>query len=237
MYSKCLEQPFLGSMRRSVLGVLKALTALRTQPVGRTAQEGAMFARIQWSALASIAFILVCTGGVALAQAPASVEDIEKALMPDIPAKTERARSFVTRGISSVGPDAETPKPVTSAVYRESIKFRKDSAELTEEGMKQIDKIAVALGRVKTRSMAQGVSIAVRLGGHASREGESEHNRRLSERRAQAVKEYLQRYFKFTEAEFAEVRGFGADAPLSGASPYDEANRRVEFQTVGKSGS
>jgi outer membrane protein OmpA-like peptidoglycan-associated protein len=155
-----------------------------------------------------------------------SVDDIEKALMPDLP---ERTRKF-ERGISSIEP--ATAQQITTKPIGMQIQFRKDSAELSDDGMKQLDSVAEGMGKVKKRSLARGITSKFVIVGHASREGDSGHNMSLSDRRAQTVKAYMIRYWDMKSDDFETVTGRGASEPIPGVDPYAEVNRRVEFSTV-----
>lgn len=166
-----------------------------------------------------------------------TVDDLAARLMPDLSklqaGTQERTRSFKTRGISTIEPD-KAGQPVTSGVVPKPIAFERDSAVLTPEGMKQLDELAAAAGKVKklvTRSVPNAVT-RFSIAGHASKEGDAAHNRELSERRARAVEAYFERYFDFKASEFTEVVGYGADRPLPGSDGFSPENRRVEIQTI-----
>jgi outer membrane protein OmpA-like peptidoglycan-associated protein len=66
------------------------------------------------------------------------------------------------------------------------------------------------------------------IDGHADESGTSEHNQDLSERRAQAVAEYLQD--RGVTATRLTVRGFGELKPLAEDSERSRRNRRVEIR-------
>jgi outer membrane protein OmpA-like peptidoglycan-associated protein len=66
--------------------------------------------------------------------------------------------------------------------------------------------------------------------GHTDRRGSQRYNRRLSDRRANSVRDYLIR--KGVPAERLMAKGYGPDQPLEegkdGPDYYDQ-NRRVQF--------
>jgi outer membrane protein OmpA-like peptidoglycan-associated protein len=62
--------------------------------------------------------------------------------------------------------------------------------------------------------------------GHTDSQGSRAYNIDLSQRRAQAVAEYLASLG--VSSDRLEVRGYGFDRPLNGRSAAAEENRRVE---------
>jgi outer membrane protein OmpA-like peptidoglycan-associated protein len=71
----------------------------------------------------------------------------------------------------------------------------------------------------------------VNIDGHTSSEGTEEYNRRLSQRRAEAVRDFLAG--RGVELERMVARGFGEDRPIepNTTEAGRQANRRVEFLT------
>ena len=86
----------------------------------------------------------------------------------------------------------------------------------------------VGLDRIVSQVLAN-VDFNVRIEGHASSEGQTEHNQKLSENRAHAVMRYLVRH-GVDEKRLSAV-GFGSTVPVSDNDTVEgrEANRRVEF--------
>jgi outer membrane protein OmpA-like peptidoglycan-associated protein len=74
-------------------------------------------------------------------------------------------------------------------------------------------------------------SVSVSVEGHTDGEGPAEYNRGLSQRRAEAVRDYLAR--KDIAPERMQAQGFGEDRPVqsNATSAGRAANRRVEFIT------
>jgi len=97
------------------------------------------------------------------------------------------------------------PKPVT--VVLKGV-FQGNSARLVGAGKLQIDQDVVAkindFGHLKQ----------VIIGGHTDRLGKAAANQRLSEKRADAVKDYL--VSKGVDGKLIETFGFGATQPLQG---------------------
>ena len=99
--------------------------------------------------------------------------------------------------------------------------FRMGSADLPETLRRQLDVFASVLaGRKGSRAV-------VRVEGHADASGAPEVNQALSERRAQAVKQYL--VGKGADAAMLEAVGMGTKAPKDARDPFAAVNRRVEI--------
>jgi OmpA-OmpF porin, OOP family len=101
------------------------------------------------------------------------------------------------------------------------ILFDSDSATLDAASHETLDRLA------KEAKLCPGVRIAIE--GHADVEGSTEHNQRLSMRRAQAVVAYLVK--AGADAQQVEAVGFGSSRPVA---PNDTVvnkakNRRIEI--------
>ena len=125
------------------------------------------------------------------------------------------------RGIC-VGTEAEcggTENRIEAPVQNLSVTFDLDSATLTASAIENLDQFAIAL---KDPLFA---TVALSIDGHTDARGSDPYNMSLSERRAQAVADYLGS--KGIDITKFVVRGFGRSQPLT-ADPFDPANRRVE---------
>lgn len=73
----------------------------------------------------------------------------------------------------------------------------------------------------------------IRVEGHASADGEADHNLELSQRRAEAVRAYLVKKGGVPEGRL-EAEGFGEDRPIADNETEEgrSQNRRVEFVIV-----
>lgn len=105
------------------------------------------------------------------------------------------------------------------------VAFANGSAVLNEDAMAHARIYAEAL---KSEQLA---GIRFEIGGHTNSVGGSDANKLLSQRRAQAVVDYL--ISQGVSSERLKAAGFGADRPLSGHAATDSANRRVEIVRVG----
>lgn len=104
---------------------------------------------------------------------------------------------------------------------KEKIAFRWDSAELEDSSFAALDDVV--------RALQDNTAFRVEVGGHASSDGPADHNQRLSEDRAAAVRDYL---ISHGVAESRVVsKGFSSSEPLESNKTADgrETNRRVEF--------
>ena len=107
-----------------------------------------------------------------------------------------------------------------------AIAFLSGSATLTGAGKRTADQFVLAL---------QSPALAAKrfmIGGHTSAVGSRAYNQDLSERRAQAVVDYL--VAQGATAALFDVKGFGFDVPLPGTVASASANRRVEVVALAK---
>jgi outer membrane protein OmpA-like peptidoglycan-associated protein len=100
------------------------------------------------------------------------------------------------------------------------ITFLSGSSALTDSGKASADQFAKAL------QAPQLASKRFLIGGHTSAVGARPYNIDLSERRAQAVVDYL--VAQGANRSQFDVKGFGFDEPVAGTAPSAPGNRRVE---------
>ena len=159
----------------------------------------------------TIAIGLVAAGPM-LAQEP-TTEDVVKALTP-----TKKLRG--PRGLMVQGED----KPPSIDLY---IPFEYNSNKLTTEAMLTLKRLGAALK--DTRLSAYRFKIA----GHTDAKGSAEYNQKLSERRAEAVRNYI--VFQYDiEPDRIETAGFGKSQLLDPSKPEDGINRRVQVINLGE---
>jgi OOP family OmpA-OmpF porin len=70
------------------------------------------------------------------------------------------------------------------------------------------------------------------VSGHTDHKGTAEYNQKLSERRADAVVDYLVTKFSLDRSKLAAV-GYGFDKLKNSADPLSGENRRVEIVNGG----
>ncbi|PEQ13062.1 hypothetical protein B2G71_09580 [Novosphingobium sp. PC22D] len=110
--------------------------------------------------------------------------------------------------------------PQTGRMFDIRMNFDINSANLTAESRAQAVALAEAL---KDPKMAGKTFL---IGGHTDRSGSAAYNRKLSERRAKAVADYL--VSQGVDPTMLQTYGFGYEKPLDDVAPTDGANRRVE---------
>jgi len=126
------------------------------------------------------------------------------------------------RGAHRRSAGAATPRAARSSLDMQ-LTFAHGSAELDAEARRRIDPFAVAL----TQANYGLAGNSFRVEGHTDSVGNRASNLDLSRRRAQSVVDYL--VAKGVPASRLTGKGFGPDAPLSGLSASNGANRRVEI--------
>jgi outer membrane protein OmpA-like peptidoglycan-associated protein len=129
------------------------------------------------------------------------------------------------RGITISQP--ELSRRAAPPPYFTNITFDFDSAELTNGAQAMLDRIAVALHDPSV------MTLAYRIEGHTDAKGTIAYNQILSERRADAVRNYLVT-MGISKGRLTAV-GFGKTRPLPNppaASPYAPINRRVQFSWI-----
>ncbi|TVQ77591.1 MAG: hypothetical protein EA358_06130 [Flavobacteriales bacterium] len=97
------------------------------------------------------------------------------------------------------------------------IYFAFNSATVSEDNRRGLAIIA--------RVLQSDPSLSLSLVGHTDNVGSEEYNKKLGERRAQAVKDYLVKHFNI-DASRLHVETKGKNAPLAS---FNNINRRVEF--------
>lgn len=129
-----------------------------------------------------------------------------------------RTLSREFRGVTATGgPNGSAPLSVN--LY---VNFAYNSAELTSDARIVLDRLGYALidDRLKTFSFM--------IEGHTDAKGGAEFNQKLSERRADAVRDYLTAQFAIDKSKLT-ARGFGKARLLDPARPEDGVNRRVQI--------
>lgn len=154
-------------------------------------------------------------GTFELARAPSPAPETAQCVMPDPPA---------------VQADMESAGAISDALAGEgridlNILFEFDSATIMPESMTQLDELG--------RSLLSPAFGARRAGvyGHTDAAGAEDYNQRLSERRAEAVRDYLAGRFRIPDGRI-EARGFGESRLKFPESPEDAGNRRVEIELL-----
>ena len=111
-----------------------------------------------------------------------------------------------------------------SRLVLSGVNFEFDSARLTQESYESLNRVA--------RSLKEWPEVRVEIGGHTDDTGTDEYNMELSQRRADAVRDYLMS--KGINGSRLEAKGYGKTDPIT-RSDTEEAraqNRRVELKRL-----
>jgi OmpA-OmpF porin, OOP family len=122
-------------------------------------------------------------------------------------------------GGSAAGPSAGERKVTLD------IRFANDSDRLSGAAHAQLVQLGAAL------NSSELAHTRFLIAGHTSATGSAEHNRRLSEARARAVRTYLLAHFSIAP-ERIEATGFGSSRPLPDFPPNALQQRRVEISAL-----
>jgi len=131
-------------------------------------------------------------------------------------------RCPATPANSSVDHSGCTVVAAPKTVELQGVNFEFDSSSLTADSMAALDADA--------EMMKGQPDLMVEIAGHTDSQGSAEYNQGLSERRAQAVLDYLVSHG--VNAENVTARGYGESEPVAdnGTEEGRAANRRVELR-------
>lgn len=184
--------------------------------------------------LATASLALLFAAGAALSQEKVLREGqvtekaLVEALSPDSAASAAdepmRMRSFrpsVRPAAAAAGTAAAAAQPGRASIL---VTFVTDSAELTSRAKSALDVLA---GAMKSERLA---SSRFTIEGHADPRGNDEHNLRLSQARAEAVRTYLTSQHGLAP-DRVEAVGKGSSALMNPSEPAAPENRRVTIVT------
>jgi outer membrane protein OmpA-like peptidoglycan-associated protein len=152
----------------------------------------------------------------AQAQQALSPSQIECALDPTCPKPQQRKRGL-QRGVTVEGGKEEQPLSVN--LY---VNFEFSSAELTSDARITLDQLGTALRDPKLTAFSFVIA------GHTDAVGGDEFNQKLSERRAEAVRNYMIAQYGI-EANRLTAKGYGKLQLLDPERPEDAVNRCVQI--------
>jgi len=186
------------------------------EPRGRFfhAREYRGRARTVSAVLASLALAALCCVSATGQQVLRGEEITESAL---VDALTPAPAPVLTRSINAA--PAAAPKPAKAALL---ITFETNATVLTTGAKRELD----IVGRALNTSRLADFNFVIE--GHADPRGNAERNRRLSEGRAAAVRQYLVQNQSVSEGRLTAV-GKGDREPLNVDNPAAPENRRVVF--------
>lgn len=167
--------------------------------------------------------LIVEKSEVKKAEVKQEIKSIEKS-----PPKVEKPKEVVQK----------EPKPIVKKISKKEIQEKLDNLfklskvefvyakdALTPKGKDSIDKVYTVLNEHK--------EIKVEIGGHTDSDGTEQNNKRLSQKRADAIRKYL--ITKGIKGYRLKAIGYGESMPLVKNSSLEnkQINRRVEFKIIG----
>jgi outer membrane protein OmpA-like peptidoglycan-associated protein len=152
---------------------------------------------------------------------------------PDYSAKQRAGQSAlaawgvteVDNSIITIGSEAGVcQQQIDELLKNQRVSFRAGRAELADQSAHVLRQIA---------SRARGCGVRMEIATHTDSKGDAEINRRLSQRRADAVRKFL--VTNGVDAEQLLAVGYGESQALADNASSDgrKANRRVEFRVLG----
>lgn len=105
------------------------------------------------------------------------------------------------------------------------INFDVNSADITESTRP----VVTALGRALQNDDLKGATFVI--AGHTDRSGSASYNKRLSQKRAESIKQFLIDNYNMSSEQLIVV-GYGQDRPKNKSNPYAAENRRAEIVNV-----
>ncbi|NJO00458.1 MAG: OmpA family protein [Bacteroidia bacterium] len=133
-------------------------------------------------------------------------------------------REFLLKGDTTI--TFSTPSMKFKKWKFEAIEFKENSAEITDPMKPDLDKLIMFL--------SDHPNLGLKISGHTDSRGNPDDNLRLSQARADAIKEYLVREGRFQDTRI-EATGYGSSRPIVANEVSEEdrrINRRVEFEIV-----
>ena len=152
--------------------------------------------------------------GAARAEDP-TVEEMVCALNPQC------GMPFADRGVRGITATTQVVRPPAS--FDVTLNFPFNSAEITADSREKLARVATALTDPST------IKLGIIVSGHTDAQGSAEYNQLLSERRAQAVRQFLISEHGIEPKRLA-AKGYGKSQLLLPSDPNNELNRRVQFQ-------
>ena len=124
--------------------------------------------------------------------------------------------------------ERETEFLDTGLIRLNDVNFTTGKADLMAEDHSALDEVGTLLSKWP--------DLKVEIGGHTDSRGAATFNQSLSEKRAQAVKDYLTQKFPAVQTGNVTVKGYGESKPLVPNTNADNMakNRRVEFKVLNK---
>jgi OOP family OmpA-OmpF porin len=143
-------------------------------------------------------------------------------------AAAEAVAGLTVKSQTQLSPLVGTRAALADLLERSTITFATGSAEITAAGTEVVDRV----NEILTPVFAARPAVLVQIGGHTDDQGSDDFNLDLSNRRAQAVLDYL--VADGIPAANLSAQGFGESQPVAdNSTPEGRAkNRRIEFTLV-----
>jgi outer membrane protein OmpA-like peptidoglycan-associated protein len=162
----------------------------------------------------------VIAEGVKIYDKVPSAEEMSQILFPE--GNTGKMPGMKTRSIRFT-PKTENRQEASGIGL--PIRFGLNSDNILNESFPYLDQIGTML---KMNNLSDKKLL---IEGHTDAKGSYQHNRKLSERRALAVKTYLTLKYDISPNRLKSI-GKGEMETLKGKDPVDPLNRRVEFYSL-----
>ncbi len=164
--------------------------------------------------LTALLMVMSCVAVTAQTTAPSTEQMIEQLKVPH----TRSLRNLVIEA-TPVSGAASAPEPRPSLSL--SVQFDFNSSRIRTESFEALSNLATALN---SPALAQSKFL---IEGHTDAKGASDYNQKLSEQRAQSVKELLTS--KGVDVTHLVSVGKGSSDPANKADPLAAENRRVRI--------
>ncbi len=134
--------------------------------------------------------------------------------------------SDVINHIKLLGAEGTCQQEFDKYLNRESIQFETGSANLDSSSFTLLERLAV---------IARNCSAHIEIAGYTDSMGNDVKNRRLSQKRAQAVRRYI--LASGVDSNLVTAVGYGESRPIAdnNTSEGRQMNRRIEFRVIGGS--
>lgn len=157
------------------------------------------------------------TRGVQPSAEDASRDAALNKLLADLKEKSTRGLSVTDHERAALA-EAVKDKPQVDL----EVNFDFNAAEISDRNRK----VMTELGRALQKISSEGTTFVV--AGHTDAKGRPSYNQALSERRAQAVKDFLVSEFNIPAGQLLAI-GYGQERLKDPKNPYADENRRVQI--------
>ena len=210
--SKIPQRFLLGSENQEL-----PMPTSRVSPLATVAAEPVSPSRLaRTGACLLFCSLVFCSLALGPTPAPAeelTVEQMICALDPQCGKPFEDVR---LRGVTA------TPSMHTPGSFDRTVNFAFNSAELTADARKELDAVAEALNSSNLSKLD------IVIAGHTDAVGNDDYNQALSQKRADAARQYLITQ-NGIDGKRLTAKGYGKSQLLLPADPTNELNRRVQF--------